>query len=288
MKTLVEALIKTIEKNWDGNKIHVQAHSSGYDSRLLSFIIKKLYNKYGKEWLGEMYFICWQPEIDQFLRIMEYEGWSDDHIILIKPDAPATDYFAEAINFEYMGSIFKPHRFIIRCFDYFFDKEVEKLGNNIQLISGLWSDEVLRRGKIWNTRLELEQYMIDDTHFDWGDYDTILPFASDEFITAFENFNMGSLKPDDVKIGMINHLDKGLAKLENYRFKYWEIMKREKYGQHPVYKISPAVREKAQQEYDKSKYRKSKGINITIPNYISNKDSAFVHYMKAAMMEAKS
>jgi len=163
---LLSVLIQNIENKWDSNKIHVLPHSSGYDSRLMSCAIKSLAKKNGTDWMGETYFICFQPEIKQFLDIMRYEGWLENHIITIKPDAPQLDYHAEGMKFENMMKIKYPHRFICRCFDFLLNREIDRLGGDIQLISGMWSDEVMEYKSRWNTVEELRNMIKTDIHFD--------------------------------------------------------------------------------------------------------------------------
>jgi hypothetical protein len=283
---LLDVLMQEVERNWNSDKIHVLPHSSGYDSRLMSYIIKTLAEKNGESWLGKMYFICFQPEIQPFLEIMKYEGWSKNHIVTVRPNAPQTDYFAEGMKFENMMKIRYPRRFVCRCFDFVLNKAISNLGNgDVQLISGMWSDEVMEYGSMWKTTKELKHLMKTDVHFDWEDYDTLLPFASDEFINTFIK-----LKPElpkihryEIKKAIIDVLDSGLSALKNYDYEYWKTIRRT--GTHPIYKISEETRNEAQKAYDASIYKYRRDIKIVIPDAISNKSEDLIHYMKAAMLE---
>jgi len=72
-KKFVAGFEKAVIKGWDANKFHIVFHSSGYDSKLLGYVIKKLY----KETNPRILFICYGPEAENvsFRKIMEYEGW---------------------------------------------------------------------------------------------------------------------------------------------------------------------------------------------------------------------
>jgi len=73
--SIIRILSDFIEKYWDNKKNNIVFHSSGYDSRLLSGIIRRIYNRRGDDWLGNILFICLTPEHEKFLKIMRYEGW---------------------------------------------------------------------------------------------------------------------------------------------------------------------------------------------------------------------
>jgi len=68
-------LEKVIETNWSSTKVHFVAHSSGWDSRLISALIRRIYERRGSSWLGEVIFSCCGTESPGFRAIMEYEGW---------------------------------------------------------------------------------------------------------------------------------------------------------------------------------------------------------------------
>ncbi len=71
-----------IYSKWDNSKFNIIFHSSGYDSRILSLIIRELYEEHGKEWLGKMVFLCHDPEGGIFNHIMVNEGWGYSNSIV--------------------------------------------------------------------------------------------------------------------------------------------------------------------------------------------------------------
>jgi len=62
---------------WDNTKYNVLLHSSGYDSRILSLILREIYES-GKK-LGKFAFLCHSPEGDYFKKVMEAEGWDPEY-----------------------------------------------------------------------------------------------------------------------------------------------------------------------------------------------------------------
>ena len=91
-----ESLEKYIIDHWDSKKYHIILHSSGYDSRIISHIIKKIYSYKGKEWLGHILFVCFGDEQKYFKLIMEYEGWNKDQYNTLDKDI---DYLKWNLDF---------------------------------------------------------------------------------------------------------------------------------------------------------------------------------------------
>ena len=272
---LLDSLITYVESIWDDNKLYIMSHSSGYDSRIISAIIKKL----GKT---NIKFISFQPEIKQFREIMSYEGWSDDHIITIRPKDPMENYFASATKFEEVGKYSSDaNKFITYCFRYVLEKEIEQLDGNIQIISGLHSDEVLKRS-MWPNLAYFTVRMLSDIFFEWGVYNPILPFVSFNFLDVFTDYKM-ILLPDDMKKIIIKKLDPELFYLENYRFTYFKYIKST--GTHPAYKISEFTRSSMLSSYNKSWYSRMFNKKIILPLFISNRDDNYREYIKAAICE---
>jgi len=62
---------QAIFEGWMSNKIHLIGASSGYDSRLIAKAIQELVKQYGKEWMGETYFVECAGEAEGFKAIMK-------------------------------------------------------------------------------------------------------------------------------------------------------------------------------------------------------------------------
>jgi len=80
-KRLLSILHEVVFDLWSQTKdnFNVIFHSSGWDSRLLSSIIRKAYLEDPKE----VIFICWEPEGALFKDIIRYEGWDEDQFFIL-------------------------------------------------------------------------------------------------------------------------------------------------------------------------------------------------------------
>lgn len=287
-QNLVDRMSKFIESSWDSNKTHVMPHSSGYDSRLISTIIRRLTQKNGREWLGDIYFICWEPEVRDFMTVMQYEGWDKNHIILIK--GPATDFYRQAVSFFNLGKYCSDsNRFICYCFDYLIYKKIENLNlNNVQIVSGLFSDEILRKeattpraDMIWNDLSHFMVHFLHDVHFEWSSFDVLLPFMSLNVIDYLFDYNLP--RADDLKLAMLNYLDPNLAQLPNYRFEYFKIIRKQ--GSHPYYRLSDATVANMSRALKNSWYFGVLNPSINISNILVNDSKILKDYTNAAICE---
>jgi hypothetical protein len=75
IETLADTIAAVIEREWQPDKFHLVWHSSGYDSRIISGILKDLRKKNGDDWLGDILFLCNRWEAEGFYRIMKAQGW---------------------------------------------------------------------------------------------------------------------------------------------------------------------------------------------------------------------
>lgn len=77
---LLRCLHKAIESylmNLSDKQRYLCFHSSGLDSRFISGTMARLRNE-GKRDFKNVHFRCHEPEVDQFLEIMDREGWPKD------------------------------------------------------------------------------------------------------------------------------------------------------------------------------------------------------------------
>jgi len=92
---MLDLLTNVIESTWDSNKFHVIPHSSGYDSRLISTVLKYLKKKNGDSWFGDYVFIESNGESELFKQMME--GWQK-HIVMYEGKDPSE---AHSHSFEF-------------------------------------------------------------------------------------------------------------------------------------------------------------------------------------------
>jgi len=83
IRRFLDSLIEAIAESWIPNGFNVVCHSSGWDSRLHSCILKRLADERGSGWLGHVLFVCFGPECTKFRKIMEYEGWDTSQFLCV-------------------------------------------------------------------------------------------------------------------------------------------------------------------------------------------------------------
>jgi len=285
VKKVVNELMLFIEGIWDRSKIHVVIHSSGYDSRLISAIIRKLEEKNGSSWLGEVYFICYEPEVQYFRMIMEYEGWEEKNLRTVKEKYPPLDYYKEAVSFENVGKYCSDvynNRFGSYCYTFLIRKELEKFGvsnKSIQLFSGLYVDELFKQTQDFVYFVVKKMY---DPQFELGMYDIVLPFLSFGVVSVLRKHILYPLRKgakDKVKIEMVKFLDSKLATFPNYRIA--------KGGYGSFDKLSEHTRKVLEKEFRKSWYFKEVNPEsvFPFPDTVISKSRSFREYSKAAICE---
>ena len=97
--TEMRALLRgAIERSWRPDLFHVIMHSSGFDSRGISWTIKGLVEEKGEEWLGPgVLFLCSIREGAEFKKIMRYEGWDESQYAVVKDGTPMNEYYADSL-----------------------------------------------------------------------------------------------------------------------------------------------------------------------------------------------
>lgn len=101
-KCMFNKLMSVIEDTWIPEKFHVIPHSSGYDSRLISTILKRLKKKHGSDWIGDYLFVEAHGESDHALEAIVMEGWKKSHYIVINENVNSSE--AHAHNFEFTSA----------------------------------------------------------------------------------------------------------------------------------------------------------------------------------------
>lgn len=93
-----EAMMSFVDRNWDSNKFHLVLHSSGWDSRILSYFLREVYENRGKEDFGGFMFVCWGDEGLVFKQIMERKGWDKRNYLTLPHHDDA--FYSYSFNFE--------------------------------------------------------------------------------------------------------------------------------------------------------------------------------------------
>lgn len=92
---------KAIEDVWIPDRFHIILHSGGYDSRLISWTIRQLYQKNGADWLGDILFMELEGEPNT-LDILIAEGWDKHQFVTYRDDLPidSAAHHSRACEFE--------------------------------------------------------------------------------------------------------------------------------------------------------------------------------------------
>lgn len=93
-----DVLKRTIIEHWRTDYSHVILHSSGYDSRVLSWLIREIYLDRGDEWLGNTVFVCSKWESGPFIEIMKHEGWDTRHYHVARSHRRDWEYYERELT----------------------------------------------------------------------------------------------------------------------------------------------------------------------------------------------
>lgn len=145
IEEMYETLKKAIQEEWDYSLFHIGAHSSGYDSRLISKILKEL------GLADDTLFIECMGEKDTFREIAEIQKLS---YLIYNEQAPPDKLFASFLQFD--GFWEKFNGVVSYPINVWFDvyKELVKqevIPSQFQGITGYGSDETNKalRGQLW-------------------------------------------------------------------------------------------------------------------------------------------
>lgn len=96
------ALKYIIRHYWQRAPVHAVLHSSGIDSRVMSWLIHEIYRDNGPGWLGQTVFLCSDREAPGFLKIMEFEGWPEELYHVVRRQTPVNRYYEHDLtDFKY-------------------------------------------------------------------------------------------------------------------------------------------------------------------------------------------
>jgi len=95
-----DALMQAIRQAWNPDKFHLVLHSSGWDSRLISEALRRLYKSRGAAKMGKVLFLEINGEHSAFKAIMRREGWAPSQYAVYNEGAPAGGYHLRSVNFR--------------------------------------------------------------------------------------------------------------------------------------------------------------------------------------------
>jgi len=142
LSELYEEIKKAVYNTWDCTKVHILGHSSGYDSRLLSYIIKELTIEHGQDWMGKVYCVEVLGEESNFKRIMQTVGLDG---IIYNEGIPAQAKHSYSFKFDtfwqkFNGIVSYPVNVFYDAYRYLSEQGMISK-NNIQYYTGYGATE---------------------------------------------------------------------------------------------------------------------------------------------------
>lgn len=245
-----------IEANWKPELNHIHLHSSGLDSRIISWTIRSLFRKHGSDWLGRTVFVCSKQEGPSFKKIMEYEGWKRNQYLVVgeglRDEDVWTPIFLDFKNAWRRAYDTFTHALNIHI--YLPEMAHQKLGfplNNIQLWDGDGGGLVSQiSGLAMKKWFKLHYpFPCGGVPKEWQLIRPHLDFGSLKFILQ-SSVSLGKqLRPE-----LLTAMNKGLAQFPNLN----------KQG-HEIPKIADWVLKKALEDYRKSWYGQTVRPNAIWP-----------------------
>jgi hypothetical protein len=81
-------------ETWESDKFHLVQCSGGMDSRINAWILKELEQERGKDWLGDIHFVCHHDEGSAFKTAMKQVGWGKHQYSVHRESWPQSgDYY---------------------------------------------------------------------------------------------------------------------------------------------------------------------------------------------------
>ena len=149
IEKVLKALKENIIRTWDPERNHLMFHSGGYDSRVISYILSQLREEKGKDWIGKLNFICWEPEGDIFKQIMKFEGWNESQYHIYNECIEDKNYQNDIIEFSNCWKHSNGSCPPVVLFSAAYNQFKEIIGDNPQIYQALYFNEVFRRPYIY-------------------------------------------------------------------------------------------------------------------------------------------
>jgi len=136
---------QAVARSWKPKMFHVILHSSGFDSRMLSWTIKTLSRRRG--WLGKVIFLCTKWEGALFKQIMRYERWHPSQYLVVGENRQKNEYYAPIyLDFESIWQHTNGAASKLNNIGWYLIDQAQKDGlipeNGVQLFTGEWGNSV--------------------------------------------------------------------------------------------------------------------------------------------------
>lgn len=184
---MARVVTEAIAQRWAPDKLHLIFHSGGYDSRIMSAAIRKLYEQRGVSWLGRVRFVCIGNECETAERVLRAEGWDGWESIAIRDMASiiqwTTDIAAagkrlngislQRLDYNYaLIEYLQAHGYIHDA-----DDGIQVLSGRNETLMGATMPERNRLGWSWreayNSYLSVSRYKVADVVFPFGAHEVV-------------------------------------------------------------------------------------------------------------------
>lgn len=280
VKTMADAVLDFIEKEWKPGGQHAIMHSSGWDSRIFSTALRRKADEHGKDWLGKLFVVAIRPEVNEARQILDIEEWKGFDVTVIEGGAgvPDIDFHAEPFEFDNIGRMCSDvNRVYLQGIWYWTAKALKEWCNleDIQFISTIYGNEIYRvkNGYARDLGIFLATFMT-DIYFELGRYDVALPFLSRGWTTNLLKYSL-PMKEVELKQSVINYFNPKVMAVKKYAIRGpWEF-----------YRLSDGKLAEMQDAYDQSWYRKTYGKEVKLTSPIENESLAWKAYFTSAICE---
>lgn len=252
-----QAFLKALKSTWSSEKFHLIFQSSGYDSRLMSMACINLGLK------DNMLFVCAAPESEDFIKIMEYQGWPIDKYMVYNKNADKEEYYEYGFNYDKCIHLINgPCDFPIQMmstiyFDLGFDDDNTQLYSNqfAGILKGTY-----KSFEEYYTTYYTQRYSKFWSVFDCEVVDNYLDF--DFMKLMLETKSVGWDNRDKLRADIIRYVDPGMLKFKRWS---WKEIHRNKF-----FKLSNRLYNKAINDYkDSWYYHNVDSVINSTPYYIT-------------------
>jgi len=219
---IIETLAAEIVQTWNSKKHHLIQHSSGWDSRIMGAIIKRLHRELGDDWLGDTAFVSWGCEAEAARKIVADEGWDPNMFVGLQKDSA---YFDAGLNFSTAWRSLNGSSVYPINNPYWAARLLQERGvipqdiEKTQIYAASWFNEMFKaimtpRGDFENGFLKTYYYCLNGVHTAAIDFEFIQPLYNPQTISHFIKHQVhlqGS--HEDVRRRLVAHLDKKLLRV---------------------------------------------------------------------------
>lgn len=220
---LRQRLHNIVLRNWKPGVFHVHVHSSGLDSRMLSWTIRQIQRKYGDKWLEDVMFLCSKWEGPMFKKIMAYEGWKPSQYLVVDERIKAEEYYAPSfLNFNDVWHELNPPSCIPANLMWYLVERTQKHGllpKHVQLWTTQWGNTVFNGG---SNPLNGGKALERSWRMHYRSQIGACPKKSDEFVEPYTDLNLvrliiaSSVRPGKkLRPMLLASMDQGLSRFRN-------------------------------------------------------------------------